>query len=117
MMRSLIFTALLDAPGFGALDSRDASRVVTDAELRVKQDQAANPSLTLAAIMDAYIDDITVGTEPGVWGRYVVALRAGDEIRTPAAAVDALGETTTHDELIRFATDSTRFDGDIADLF
>lgn len=39
------------------------------------------------------------------------------EIITPEAARDALGDTTTWDDLLDFAGDSTRFDGDIIDLF
>jgi hypothetical protein len=38
-------------------------------------------------------------------------------IPTPEAARHALGDETTWDDLLDFASDSTQFDGDIADLF
>ena len=130
MFRSLVFTALMEEPEFGRLPMDDSSRVVTDATERVQKDQAENPSLTIWDGVQAYIKDVTNNRtcEPGIWQRYVNVLRAGDEVEaeaarkkaeipTPAAAVHALGDTTTHDELLDFASDSTRFDGDIADLF
>lgn len=78
MLRSLVFTILLELPEFRALESSDGSRIVTDAVLRIEQDQTKNPSLTIARIMDQYIHDVSDGTEPGVWQRYADALKAGD---------------------------------------
>jgi hypothetical protein len=159
MLRSLVFTLLLEEPEFGRLTSDDGSRLVTDAVLRCEQDQGkfacqdcgmttATDDLTVigrncsasaferahrmrpattASSMRNYVNDVTDHHRcaPGIWQRYVDTLKAGDEvaarktteIRTPAAAVDALGETTTHEELLDFASDSTRFDGDICELF
>ena len=79
MLRSLVFTILLEIPEFRQMESSDGSRLVTDAVLRVTQDQAKDPSLTTAKAMAQYIDDVTKGTEPGVWQRYVDSLKANDE--------------------------------------
>lgn len=88
VLRSIAFSWLLHGvPEFGKLASDDGSRLVTDAVLRITQDQAKDPSLTVDAILRQYVKDVSDGTEPGVWQRYVDSLKANDERHRPTPRV------------------------------
>ena len=87
MLRSLVFTLLLEQPEFGRLEMEDGSRIVTDACERVRLDQAINNRRTTDDSMAGYVHDVTAGgtCEPGVWQRYVDTLKADDERKAAQA--------------------------------
>jgi hypothetical protein len=87
--RSLIFTALLEEPEFGAMEDSRAQRLLSDAQERLDGDRQAKPGITTEQSMRDYVNDVTNGhtTEPGIWERYVDALLAGDEVRAQQAGI------------------------------
>lgn len=83
MIRSLVFTALLEQPEIRAMSASDVERLVTDGVMAFYSDQATLGGVQ--GVMKVYVANVTAnGTcEPGVWSRYVAALRAADEISPP----------------------------------
>lgn len=90
--RSLIFTALLEEPEFGAMEQRRGERLISDAQVALDNARERNPGVTIAQAMDGYVRAVTANhtTDPGVWERYVDTLLAGDERRAREAGVTGL---------------------------
>ncbi len=111
-LRSLVFTLLLEEPEFRRLTDADGTRLVTDGCLRFKQDSAKDPSITLAASMRNYVNDVTARhtCEPGVWQRYVDALWASDEqaVEQPVCAELAENGSCIHSDHMA-AVDAQRY--------
>lgn len=97
ILRSLVFTLLLEEREIASMESMRGMRLVSDATDRVEQDQKRDRSLTTDAIIRQYISDVTAnGTcEPGIWERYVDSLIACDQAYARGLGVQGLPEGFT----------------------
>lgn len=88
MLRSLVFTALLEHPEFRAMEYGRGGRLVTDAVARVEDVRATGSLASLQVLVDAYVAEVT--SPGGGLERYVDTLLAGDRRQAADLGVENL---------------------------